>query len=445
MKKKILVVSLSLFSMAAFADVNLYGKLIGGVENDQFQNNTIPGTSSVQDYGSYFGIRGSDPVYGETSAIWQVEQYLDLTTGQAYASTTGGNMIVPNPAGGTNHVNNEVNTLASSESYLGLQGGWGRVRLGNLSNYMRSNMGVVDIYNYGNGVNGMGLWSRTNRLIPTAFRYDSPTWAGFNFVALYGFNSSGLSGVSGINGSNDFGTGLGGVYSGGVYSLGLGWSGYNFSVNLGTTVWQQVGNYQTGTAGLVPGTGATGAPTAGYPNSTYSNAYAARLEAGYNDPDGLIVGLGFQIASGLGWSSWANSGGSLGFNANPGTQTGGLSTNQLQTQEAAVSVGWHVGPWTPKLGYVYGNNMMYGGDVGNVISGNANQIANSGYQQALAELDWNITPRAIVFVNYGQAWFGNTLSNVAFSTPTNPPTPVNGNNAYENNQSSVAIGFSDTF
>ncbi len=94
MKSKLrgLTVALATFSTISFADVNLYGKVAAGIENDQFQNSTVPGTGSVQDYGSYFGIRGSDPVYGETAVIWQVEQYLDIASGQAYNSTSGGGL-----------------------------------------------------------------------------------------------------------------------------------------------------------------------------------------------------------------------------------------------------------------------------------------------------------------------------------------------------------------
>ncbi|MBP9743195.1 MAG: hypothetical protein KBD37_07555, partial [Burkholderiales bacterium] len=87
MKKKLLAFFLASSSAGIFADVNLYGRVAVGLENDDFQNTTAPGGNSVQDYGSYFGIRGVDSVYGETAAIWQVEQFLDLTAGQAYYST----------------------------------------------------------------------------------------------------------------------------------------------------------------------------------------------------------------------------------------------------------------------------------------------------------------------------------------------------------------------
>ncbi len=446
-QKKILISLCTCITATALADVNLYGKVATGIENDQFQNSTVPGTGSIQDFGSYFGLRGTDQVYGETAAIWQIEQYLDTSSGQAYSSTTGSGMIVPN--GGVNHVNNQVNTLASSETYLGLQGIWGRIRMGNLSNYMRSDMGNVDMYNYASGVNGLGSFSRTNKLVSTSMRYDSPTWHGISFGALYGFSTNGLTGVSSVNNGNNFSGGLGGVYAGGIYSFGLSWSNSNWNVDLGTMVWQNVGTYSTGSTGMSPCS-----PTNGvcYPNSAYGPAYANRLEIGFNDVDGLIFGTGIQTTSGLAWNSWANSGGTLGVTYNPAfaaAATQLAANNQLQTQEIAVSLGYHLGPWTPKISYAYGNNLMVNGDMGNVLDGDAQQIPNSGYQQLVAELDWNITPRTIAFANFGQVWYGSTLTNVAIgqTTPIGSATSgvVNGNNAYQNNQSTVALGFSHTF
>ena len=180
-------------STVAFGDVNLYGRVAVGLEDDQFQNTNTPGGGSVQDFGSYFGIRGNDPIYGQTSAIWQVEQYLDVVAGQAYYNTTGYGRMSPNSNSLTNntgHINNQVNTLASGESYLGIQGGWGRIRLGNISNYMRQQMGAVDVYNYANGVDGLGNYSRTSRLLATSIAYNSPTWEGFSFAGIYSFENN---------------------------------------------------------------------------------------------------------------------------------------------------------------------------------------------------------------------------------------------------------------
>jgi predicted porin len=438
-KLKTLTLALSSLATMSFADVTLYGKVAAGIENDQFQGytNKIP-SSSVQDYGSYFGIRGIDPVYGKTSAIWQVEQYLDIASGQAYSQTTASNMIVPRNGSGNGHVNREVNVLASSETYIGLQGELGRVRLGNISNFMRGNMGNVDIYNYGNGVNGLGTFSRTNKLIPTSIRYDSPTWMGFSVMSMYGFNSNGLNSASAVSGANNFGEGLDGYYSGGIWSTGINWSYSNWSVALGTTIWENVGTYSTATNGL--------APNSNYPNSSYTPAYANRLELAYNNPTGLLVGVGFQTTSGMAWNSWPNSGGTVfGVTGNSGYQNQAniiAMTKAIQTQEVAASLGYHLGQWTPKIGYAHGANWMRDGNVGAVIDGSAEQIANTGYDQFVVELDWSLTPRTLAFVNFGQVFYGDTLSNITMGSNAGI---VDGNNQYSTNQSTVAVGFSHTF
>ncbi len=441
MKKSLITVVLAATSFAASAEVTLYGRIAVGVENDQFQNNMVPGAGSVQSYGSYFGIRGTDPVYGQTSAIWQIEQYIDPTTGQAYTNTSGGGLVVPQSTAGSQsgRVTSSVNTLASSETYLGLQGAWGKFTMGNLSNYVRSNQGNVDTFQSGNGANGL-VYSRAASLLPYSVRYDSPSWNGFNFAGLYSFNNGGATDINAISTSKVLNNNLNGLYSGGIYNLGLSWQGDKFSASFSTQIWQDVGTYATATSGM------SSPYNAQYPNSAYNYAYMNRLELAYEDPDGLALGVGFQTGSGYGWNSVANSGGSWGNVGWTGTLPTGLNTNQYQTQEAAVSVGYHVGPWMPKIGYGYGNNLMYNGNVLQVAGGTASQIPNSGYQQVVGELDWNITPRTIVFVNYGQTFWGSTAQDVNFEAGASPTTGgAVGGTGYQQSQSTAAVGLTHTF
>jgi hypothetical protein len=441
MKKTLLLCIITSSSLCSFADVNLYGRVAVGLENDDFQNSTQTGSGSIQDFGSYFGLRGNDPVYGLTSAIWQIETLIDVTSGVPYNVASSGGMIVqpPGATGTSGFYRFSLNSLASSDSFLGLQGGWGRIRLGNLSNYIRSNMGAVDTFNYNNGVDGLPLWSRTPRILSTAMRYDSPNWGGFSFSGMYSYGSNSTWVGSAIANPANSGNGsaFAGLYTGGIWSGGVSWTGNGFGVKLGTQINDKVGEYNTGAGTAAP-----------YPNAAYSNAYVNRLELSYEDPDGVIIGLGYQITNGWGWGGWANSGGSYNnVIYNSGFNVAGLTSNQYQSQEAAVALGWHLGPWTPKVAYAYGNNLMYGGDMWGIITGSNNQMANTGYHQVALELDWNITPKTIVFVNYGQVWYGQTLSNVAWCGANcgNTTTPVTGTNAAFSDQSTEAIGFTHTF
>ena len=449
MKRKLLALVLSSISISSFAEVMLYGKLATGLENDQFQDTSVPGAGSIQDFGSYFGIKGSDPVYGQTSVIWQIENKIDITSGQAYTTTSGGGTVMPNPIkstpSGAGKVSTQMNTLASGNSFLGLQGSWGRLTLGNLNNYGSTNMGGVDTFNSANGVQGFGTYSRYSKRLPAAIRYDSPTWNGFGFGALYSFNNLGQTATSGITNSNTLAN-MNGNYSGGVYNLGVGWSANKFAINLSTSIWQDVGTYITNT-GLT--LGVSNPSTASYPNAGYNYAYINTLEISYEDPDGIFAGAGFQTSSGLGWSSWANSGGSFNNVAlnGPASVLAQLQNEQYQTQEFAISAGYHLGAWTPKIGYAYGNNLMINGNPWQVANGVATQIPNSGYQTATVELDWNITPRTLVFVNYGQVWYGSTLQNVTYAAASTsaPTAPASTADSFYQNQSSAALGFSHTF
>ncbi len=446
MKKSLLAVVLATSSFVASAEVTLYGRIAIGVENDQFQNNMTPGAGSVQSYGTYFGIKGTDPVYGQTSVIWQIEQYIDPTTGQAYTNTSGGGLVVPQGSNGvvtggsqSGRPTSSINTLASSETYMGLQGAWGKFTMGNLSNYVRSNQGSVDTFNSGNGANGL-VYSRAAGLLPYSVRYDSPTWNGFSFAGLYSFNNGGAVDINAISTSKALNNNLNGYYSGGIYNAGLSWQGDRFSATLSTQIWQDVGTYATGASGM------SSPVNAQYPNSAYNYAYMNRLELAYEDPEGLLVGVGFQTGSGYGWNSVANSGGSWGNVGWTGTTPNGLTTNQYQTQEAVVSLGYHMGVWMPKIGYAYGNNLMSNGNVLQVAGGTANQIPDSGYQQVVAELDWNITPRTIMFVNYGQTMWGSSAQSMQFGAGLSPTTGgAVGGTGYQQSQSTAAIGMSHTF
>lgn len=111
-----------------------------------------------------------------------------------------------------------------------------------------------------------------------------------------------------------------------------------------------------------------------------------------------------------------------------------------------MSIGWHVDNWTPKIGYVYGANLMAGGSPWDIINGN-NQLGGTGYQQAIAELDWNITPRTIAFINYGQIWYGNAAQNTVWQSSGQAPNSnaiTTGGSKYINN-GTAAVGFSHTF
>lgn len=456
--KKILVVVLGAVAASSFADVTLYGRISAAIENDQFPSNTQvqPGNTSVQDYGSYFGIRGTDQVYGNTAAIWQVEQFLNITSGEAYQNTSGSNWTPGHPGGpGTTGVpTTGVNVLASSDSYIGLQGGWGRVKIGNLSNTYRTNTGAVDIFN-GANANVMGTYDRFLAVLPQMVRFDSPTWSNFAFSAYISANQDGNFNTGGANGNGmSQGSDENGYNNAPIYGFGLFYNPGNFSATFNTQIEQNTGIYQC------MGGSCNGLTPSGGTVSQGINAYSSRLELSYNNPNSWFVGAGAQIAQGYGYQSQPGNGdmnnlwimnsatgnvNSQYLNPNFGGNWQSLNTAVLGTAEVGASFGWHINNWTPKIGYTYGSNVMNNGTPWDLINGN-NQIGGTGYQQVVAELDWNITPRTIAFVNWGQQWWGNTANSMvkASASPDGASMDQAGGSMYINT-ATTAVGFSHTF
>jgi predicted porin len=460
--KKICSIVFGVLGSNAFADVTLYGRIAAAMENDAFPNaNQVkPGTTSVQDYGSYFGIRGTDSVYGQTAAVWQLEQFLNITGGEAYQSTTGAGWV-PNHPGtiGSGQVNLAYNVLASSDTYIGLQGAWGRIRLGNISNTFRTNSGAVDIYN-GANANVFGVYDRILNVLSSNIRYDSPSWSNLSFSAFYSFNSDGNFNTGGPSGNGISGKDMNGYNNAGVYGFGIFYQPGYLQLSWNNQIWQNSGVYQT-MGGSYP-VGINGVVNA--PGAQGINAYASRIEAQFNNPDSWFFGGGAQITQGLAWFGVPGNGNLNNFwiqNPAPnGVNTqyvgncqanGYCALNQavLSTAEIGLSFGWHLGNFTPKIGYVYGANLMAGGSVWDIIGGN-NQLGATGYQQTIAELDSNVTPRTIAFVNYGQLWYGSAAQNTIMSSSGNPPggsgqpTITQAGSAWSNN-GTAAVGFSHTF
>ncbi len=460
--KTVLASIFTVYSATGLADVTLYGRIAAAVEHDSFPSSTVvqPGTTSIQDYGSYFGIRGTDQIYGQTAAVWQIEQFLDITSGQAYQGTSGSNWAPQSPYNFAYVQGNSTtarNVLASSDSYIGLQGDWGRVRIGNISNTFRTNTGGIDIYN-GANANAFNNYDRVLRVMPEMVRYDSPEWRDVSFSVGYSFNQDGNLNTGGVNGNSINGAGsLNAFNNAPILNWGIFYTPGNFNLTWNTQTWHNVGSYQT-----------IGGSSPGYignnPNNSITlpmayNPYVSRIEFSYNDPDGLFAGVGMQISQGLWWNSqpgfagvgnvWIGNGAVKDINSNyyncpAGTSYCSLNQNVLATQEFGASIGWHIENWTAKAGYVYGNNAMVAGSVWDAISGN-NQIGGTGYQQFVVELDCNINPRTIVFINYGQIWYGNVANNTIFTTSVPSDNALSTWGPKYINNNTAAIGLSHTF
>ena len=90
--KLLLTAALFTATLAAHADVQLYGSIKSGIETSQtrFGGQTYSRTA-VADQGSHIGLRSSHPIGGGTNFIWEVEQ--DTPVGKSAPSAkTGANV-----------------------------------------------------------------------------------------------------------------------------------------------------------------------------------------------------------------------------------------------------------------------------------------------------------------------------------------------------------------
>ena len=132
--------------------------------NRQVQNPTVMRVSSNS---SRLGVRGTESLGGGLNAIFQVESNISWDSGNS--SSSG---------------------LASRETFVGLQGSWGRVTFGkflmpmddlhpifgNAPTLTTSILSTADVWAQGNLNKGQGGWdARTGNNI----RYDSPNFSGF--------------------------------------------------------------------------------------------------------------------------------------------------------------------------------------------------------------------------------------------------------------------------
>ena len=333
--KKLIALAVAALPLAAMADVTLYGNIEASVEGGKsngynFDSNTSKLKSGVRidDTGSYIGFKGNEDLGNGLKAIWQVEQGLNID------GTTG--------SGSGNGYNN---TWAPRDSFVGLTGDFGTVRLGRLSTYLNSDMEKFDAWIYGAGVNG-STYNSANLLdgrVNNAVRYDSPNFAGFKFTALYGADEQ--RAYVGDNRTNK-----------NTWNLGLGYENSGYFVDAG-----YVGFQDNNAAGD-------------------KNANYWRVEGGYN-ANNLLAVVSYGQSKMYGDNS-------------PYAQLANLAVggnDEFKTKEAALTVGYTIGAFTPKFTY----NRVWD------IKQNDNKIADSSLNQYVVGVDYALSKRTTTYASYG--------------------------------------------
>ena len=339
MKKTLIALTLASLSVAAVADVTIYGNIRAGIY--QNSNKTNPNgerhsVTSIDDVGSYIGFKGSEDVAGGMKAIWQVESaILD---------------------DGANHTKG---TWAGRDSFIGVEGGFGKVRIGKLKSQFGSDMGIVDQWEYNSETadkeitaHGLSRFTRTDVRLANSIRYDSPVWGGFSFNLTHGVDEYKRLNHAALTPKRD----------GNLRTSVL---GLNYE-NAGWYAKYGFGLY--GDSYLKDG--------------KLKDGQAHRLEAGYN-ANNLFVGMGWQYVKGFSDRNQA------------GLAAGGPDGYATKGHEVALSAAYTFGAVTPKITYAHGFKQK-------VIASGV-KITDSDYNQVIVGLDYALSKRTTALVSAG--WF----------------------------------------
>ncbi|MCP2041810.1 major outer membrane protein P.IB [Neisseria sp. HSC-16F19] len=356
MKKTLIALTLATLPVAAMAEVVLYGQIKAGYE---FAQTKVSGSSvvgdngtgywhnAITDYGSRIGFKGQEDLGNGLKAIWQVEQRVSLD-------------------------GNESRGWNTRDSFIGLEGGFGKVRAGYMNNYIGSDMGTPDAWEYNNEALGLGKYTRTGerrRMI----RYDSPDFAGFSFAVHYTPRYN-------VNNSR--------IYGGrDVYGLGLAYENSGFFAKYGYEMQKH-------------------ARRTNAPNTPKYNGHVHALEAGY-DANNIFAAVGFQHARN------ANAADSHNHFAQ------GL-TSRTRSNEVVVTGGYHFGNLFPKLSYAHGWNVRSTvADNGTIRANHNAQLQNTSYDQVVAGVDYSLSKRTTANAQIGWLREGRgRVNDAALGYPT---------------------------
>ncbi|RQO66766.1 porin [Aquitalea sp. FJL05] len=329
MNKKLIALALAALPVAhAMADVTIYGTIEADMESSKAYSNSatsggkLKSTTRIDDTGSLIGFKGNEDLGNGLKAIWQVEQGLSIDG--TSKPTTGANAS---------------NTFATRDSFIGLQGSFGKVRLGNLSSFLNSDAGAPDAWIYGSGVNGL-TYSSINQLddrYKNSIRYDIPEFvAGLSGAIQYGVDETNAN-----NKQN-------------VWSIGSTYTNSGYF----------------GTFGYVRKANAIGTDKA---------ANYWRVEGGYNANN--ILAAAYYGHSKLDSDVISNN-----FAGSTAVGTSGVSH-----KEAGLTLGYTIGAITPKFSYgrVWGASVEGGSD----IKGHLNQYVLGA--------DYALSKRTTAYASYG--------------------------------------------
>ena len=328
MKKTLIALALASLSTASMADVILYGQIKGGVETtfgNKFGKDKNKGsTTQIVDYGSRIGFKGHEHLTDNLDAIWQVESKVDIGGGSG-------------------------RTFNTRDSFIGLKGGFGTVKVGYQQTPIKELNGKLDQWEYDSSVAGLGTFTRgtdANRRA-TAVSYETPDLSGFTAKAYYSPSEQ-------ENGESTNALGAHKNKAKGIYGLSASYKNSGFFADV-------AGVYARGT---------TAAVAAGK-----KGGYQALVQAGY-ESDKWLAGLAYQRSQRV---ERANS---------------VLNADADKVNEVALS-----GAYTLNDALSLKGSFAYGFGIKDI---GGNKIAGNGkYYQGIVGADYALSKRTIVNGQYG--------------------------------------------
>ena len=351
MKKTLIALALASLSTASMADVILYGQIKGGVEtsfgNKLGKDKNKGSTTQIVDYGSRIGFKGHEHLTDNLDAIWQVESKVDIGGGSG-------------------------RTFGTRDSFIGLKGGFGTVKVGYQETPVHELNGKLDQWEYDSAAAGLGVFTRgtaANRRA-TAISYETPDLSGFSAKAYYSPSEQ-------DNGENtnmvEVDTNTGDLVANhkqtakGIYGLSASYKNSGFFADV-------AGVYARGTKAAV--------------DAGKKGGYQALVQAGY-ESDKWLAGLAYQRSQRV-------------DHANPNSVVSVLSAytgDADKMNELALS-----GAYTLNDALTLKGTFAYGFGI---KDSDGDKIAGNGkYYQGIVGADYALSKRTVVNGQYGYFQYG---------------------------------------
>ncbi len=226
---------------AQASNVQMYGRINTGFDNYSATGSTagaatdFKGRSRIFDSGSRLGVRGTEPLGNGLNAVFQIENGVNIDSGDNNGQSGAGN--------------SSTGFFASRDSFLGLQGTWGRVTFGRQSLYWTNGALDQQAANYVNAgipwtsVGASGRVGGVSARINNVALYTSPTWSGFYVTAGWSPNGAANAGPAG---GNNEGTAAGLNPDSSVWAVRGAYDGmFNFQYDYGVNQAQSVSAVST--------------------------------------------------------------------------------------------------------------------------------------------------------------------------------------------------------